>query len=78
MTTTQDVYNLAQEMEHDGIAHSLTLAFTLGAMSPYFGADLVKEVNARRMTWGEIILALYLFVAAAPDLVARVVPEDID
>lgn len=66
--TTQDVYNMAQEMEADGCAHVMSLAVMLEAMSPYFGERLPEAVNARRMSWDEIILALYLFVYAAPDL----------
>ncbi len=67
--TTEDAYNMAQMMEADGCAHALSLAVILDAMSPYFGEKLPEAVNARRMNWDEIILALYLFVHAAPDLV---------
>lgn len=67
--TTEDIYMLAQTMEADGVAHKLTLAMTLNSISPYFGIDLTGAVNRHDMTWDEVILALYLFVIAAPDLV---------
>jgi hypothetical protein len=66
--TTEDVYRLARDMEFDHCAHGLTLAMTLAALSPYFGADLVAEVNAGRMSFDEVIFALYLFVYADGDV----------
>jgi hypothetical protein len=66
--TTQDLFNMAQEMENDGCVHGLMLAIALGSLSPVFGADLVKEVNSGGMSWDEVILALYFAVYAAPDL----------
>ena len=68
MMTTEDVYRMAQDMEFDGCAHGLTLAMLLSALSPAFGADLTEEVNAGRMSFDEVILALYLAVWAAPDI----------
>lgn len=59
---------MAQGMEADGGVHWLTAAMCLGAMSPYFGADLVAEVNGGGMSWDEVILACYLFVFAAGDM----------
>lgn len=66
--TTQDVYDLAQEMEADGCAHGMSLSMMLYALSPYFGRSMPEAVNAGEMTFDEVILALYLFVYAAPDL----------
>jgi hypothetical protein len=68
MMTTEDVYRMAQDMELDRCAHGLTLAILLGALSKPFGADLVAEVNAGRMSFDEVILALYFAVWAAPDI----------
>lgn len=66
--TTGDLYSMALEMEVDGCAHGLSLALALGALSPIFGADLVAEVNAGRMSFDEVIFALYLAAFAAPDV----------
>lgn len=66
--TTDDVYLMAQMMEEDGCAHAMSLASILYAISPYFQEKLPEAVNARRMSFDEIIFALYLFVYAAPDL----------
>lgn len=66
--TTEEAYLLAQGMEFDGCCHGLTLAMVLGGISPAFGADLVKEVNSGRMSFDEVILALYFAVYAGPDI----------
>lgn len=68
MMTTKDCYQMAQSMEHDGAAHGLTLALLLAGLSPMFGADLVKAVNTGRMSWDEVILALYFAVFAPADV----------
>lgn len=66
--TPEHVYSLAIGMEADGCVHVLTLALALQSLSPYFGADLVSEVNNGGMSWDEVILALYLAAIAAPDI----------
>lgn len=68
--TTEDLYNLAQGMEHDGAVHCLSLAVALDAISDIFGANLPEEVNSGGMSWDEVIFALYLMVYAAPDVLS--------
>lgn len=50
-------------MEMEGIAHKLSLAMLLGALSPLFDVDLVSEVNHGRLKWNEVIAVLYFGAA---------------